>query len=40
MSAYITIIKSEIKNIANNQENIIVIKKNDKVIFTTDEKKR
>lgn len=32
--------KSEIKNIANNQENIIVIKKNDKVIFTTNKKEK
>ncbi|MGT9231349.1 hypothetical protein ACVV5W_14210, partial [Enterococcus faecalis] len=28
--------QNEIKNIANNQENLIVIKKNDKTIFTTD----
>ena len=32
--------KSEIKNIANNQENIIVIKKNAKVIFTTKKKEK
>ncbi|MBS6089785.1 ATP-binding protein [Staphylococcus warneri] len=32
--------KSEIKNIANNQENIIVIKKNAKVIFTTNKKEK
>ncbi|WP_154835821.1 two-component system histidine kinase PnpS [Staphylococcus pasteuri] len=28
--------QNEIKNIANNQENLIVIKKNEKTIFTTD----